>query len=169
MVLSVADKFVKLCPIRESDISLINQWYHRVESFRYATGGKRPEEILIKMKQPSTFSAFISGIYHTGDNTCIGLIAGEFKTVSEPLLWIKTIFVDTCWQRKHYGTMALRLLLRYSREVYRIERAYVSVHKKNTAGTAFWKNSGFVCVKVLKAAGADDSDDVLIMEKVIGL
>jgi len=166
MDLSVTGKFVKLCPIRESDISLINRWHHHIESFRYATGGKKPEEILIQMKQPSTF---ISGIFRTVDNICIGLIAGEFKTVSEPLLWIRTFFVDTGWQRKHYGTAALQLLLQYSHEVYRVERVYVSVHKKNAAGTAFWINSGFVCVKVLKAADADDGDNVLIMEKVIGL
>ncbi|HAA24715.1 MAG TPA: hypothetical protein DCE11_01160 [Ruminiclostridium sp.] len=167
MDLSIADKFVKLCPIRESDASLINRWYHEVESFRYAAGGKKPEEILKQTKQRSRLS-FVSGIYRTGDNTCIGLITGEFKTVSEPLLWIKTIFIDTCWRRKRYGTMALQLLFRYSREVYQAERAYVSVYNGNAGGMAFWKNCGFSRVKVLKAADAD-GDDVIVMEKVIGL
>lgn len=169
MDLSVAGKFVKLCPIRESDISLINRWYQQDESFRYAAGEKKPEDIVIQIKQPSRFTSFVSGIYRTGDNICIGMIAGEFKKACEPLLWIRTIFVDTCWRRKHYGTTALQLLFRYSREVYQAERVYISVHKRNTAGTAFWINSGFSCVKVLKAADADDGNDVIIMEKVIRL
>jgi len=169
MDLSVAGKFVNLCPIRENDISLIYRWYGQDESFRYAAGGKKPEEILNQTKQPSRCSSFVSGIYLAGDNTCIGLIAGEFKKVYEPLLWIRTVFVDACWRRKHYATMALQLLFRYSREVYQAERAYVSVQKRNAAGTAFWTYSGFSCVKVLKAAGADDGNDVIIMEKVIRL
>lgn len=79
MDLSVAGKFVKLCPIRESDISLINRWYQQDESFRYAAGEKKPEDIVIQIKQPSRFTSFVSGIYRTGDNICIGMIAGEFK------------------------------------------------------------------------------------------
>ena len=169
MDLSAAGKYVKLYPVRESDIPILNRWYQQDESFRYASGGKKPEEILNQAKQPSRFSSFVSGIYLTGDNICIGLIAGEFKKIYDSLLWIRTVFVDTGWRRKHYGSMALQLLFRYSREVYQAERAYVSVHKRNAAGTAFWKNCGFSCVKVLKAAGSDDSNDVIIMEKVIRL
>ncbi|NLG89644.1 MAG: GNAT family N-acetyltransferase [Clostridiaceae bacterium] len=168
MDLSVAGKFVKLCPLRENDVTLLNRWYHEVESFRYATGGKKPEEILIQSKQDARYSSFVSGIYRTVDNTCVGLIAGEYKIVSEPLLWIRIVFIDSCWRRKRYGTMALQLLFRHSRETCRAERAYVSVYRGNAVGTAFWKNCGFSCVKILKAADSD-SDDIIIMEKVIGL
>ena len=63
----------------------------------------------------------------------------------------------------------MQLLFRYSREVYQAERVYISVDKRNAVGTAFWINSGFSCVKVLKAADADDGNDVIIMEKVIRL
>ncbi len=167
MDISISNEFVKLYPIRKNNLSLLNLWYRQVHSFGYATGGKNPEEILFQMQNPERIFSFITGIYPAGWDNCIGLVAGELKTIRNPTLWIRTFLVDTEWQRKHFGTYTFRLLSGYFAEKYRVKEIYVSVCKKNKVGISFWESIGFRCVKVLKRNDIDPEQDILILEKVL--
>ncbi len=163
MDIKITGEYVKLNPIEKNNLSLINIWYCQVDAFGYATGGKNPEKILLRMNNSDRSSAFISGINTAKEDNCIGLIAGEFKFTPCPLLWIDTFLVDTRWQRRHYGTHAFLLLSEYAFRHCHAERVYVSVFEENKIGRAFWTSLGFSCARIL----TEKNKSIYILEKVI--
>lgn len=156
---------VKLKPITKETLSLISLWYSQAASFGYATGGKNPEEI-IEASLSSSLPCFALGIFPVFTENCIGLITGEIKKIREPVLWLRTLFVDTAWQRRHFGTHAFNLISDYTVKAFHIRKIFVSVSMKNRTGVLFWKSLGFQCVRLFR--GSDNGlGTVLIFEKVV--
>ncbi|MBP7174877.1 MAG: GNAT family N-acetyltransferase [Thermoclostridium sp.] len=164
MDMHISGDSIKLDPLTKENLSMINLWYCQNDSFGYATGGKNPEEVLAGLNDEH--AGFVLGIYPTGTEGCIGLIAGEIKSVREPVLWVRTFLIDTLWQRRHYGSTAFQLLAEYIARNYQIKRVFVSVAVKNRVGMQFWKSLGFRCVRLFYGSSGHNST-VYIFEKVI--
>lgn len=163
MDLITNNEHVKLNPFDKNNLDLIKGWYDQVNSYGFATGGKEPEETVLKQ----SYTSFVSGIYPAYCDNCIGLVSGEYKTFREPLLWIRSFFIDRLWQRKRFGTYAYQLLAEFFYCHYYTKRVYVSVSSDNKTGIAFWDSLGFHCVKGVKFAEPYNGRAALIFEKVI--
>lgn len=166
MELAVKNEHVMLNPFNKSNLALLKFWYCQVSSYGFATGGKNPEDIILRQDLNGS-NFFASGIYPANDEICIGLVSGEFKASKDPVLWICSFFIDKRWQRKHYGTNAFQLLLNYSCQHHHIKKVFVSVMAENKTGIAFWKSLGFHCVKELHTAESYSRHGVFILEKDI--
>ena len=166
MDIYISGDTIKLTPMKKEDLSMINLWYHQIDSYGYATAGKNPEEVLAGLNNENT--GFVLGIYPAGTESCIGLIAGEIKSIREPVLWVRTFLIDAHWQRMHYGSTAFQLLSEYITRNLHIKRFFVSVAIKNRVGAAFWKSLGFRCIKLFFGSSGHSSS-AYIFEKVIQL
>ncbi|NLY18544.1 MAG: GNAT family N-acetyltransferase [Clostridiaceae bacterium] len=164
MDLAVSNRHVRLYPFGENNLSLLRFWYRKVSSYGYATGGRDPEDIILRQNLNGA-NYFASGIYTANGENCIGLISGEFKTLKDPVLWIRSFFIDKRWQRKRYGTYAFQLLVEHSCRHYHIKRVYVSVLAENKTGVAFWKSLGFNCVKKINNTKFINGHGIFILEK----
>lgn len=166
-VISVMELYIKgekvnIKPINNENLLLLNFWYHQMDSFGFATGGKSLAELLAPKE-----NSFVSGIYTNDNISCIGTVSGQFTTIKENVLWIRTLLIDTAWQRKQFGTHSFNLLCDYAAENFMIKRVYLSVSAENFAAKIFWRKMGMSCIKTLRGNEPLKSNNVLIFEKVI--
>lgn len=164
MDIHISGDAVVLNPVTQEDLSMVNLWYQQVDAFGYATGGKNPEEVLNEAGNGQ--NGFVLGIYPAGFDNCIGLVAGEFKCIREPVLWVRTFLIDTRHQRRHYGTKAFSLLADYACKNFGIRKVFVSVSVKNRPGALFWKSLGFRCIRLFTGSPGKNGA-VFIFEKVM--
>lgn len=164
MDLAVKDDHVRLSPFNKNNLPLLKFWFCQESSYGFATEGRNPEDIILRQdKEKDNF--FASGIYPAKGDICIGFVSGEFKILSDHVLWICSFFIDKRWQRKRYGTNAFQLLEKHSRRHYHIKQVFLSVSAENETGIAFWKSLGFYCVKELNTTGYLKKNGVFILEK----
>ncbi|NLN64783.1 MAG: GNAT family N-acetyltransferase [Clostridiaceae bacterium] len=156
----ISGEAVKLSPVTQGNASIVNLWYRQVDSYGLATGGKSLEEL---MSLRDKGSGFVQGIYPAEKDTCIGLIAGDFMSTGEPVLWVRTLLIDTAWQRKHYGTHAFNLLADYARRHFHVSKVFISISAENHTGKLFWKSLGFRCIRLAQGK----TNTVYIFEKVL--
>ncbi|NLM09744.1 MAG: GNAT family N-acetyltransferase [Clostridiaceae bacterium] len=161
MKLYIKGEKINIKPINGDSINMVKYWYGESDSYRFATGRKKAEDVL-KICPDS----FVSGIY-TENETIIGLIIGELKKIRETVLWIRTFLIDTAWQRKQYGTYSFNLLCKHASEHLNVKRVYLSVSEENKAGISFWRKMGMSCIKTLEINDSENNSGVFIFEKVL--
>lgn len=152
---------VNIKPINNDSINMVNLWYRQPDFYGFATGRKKAGDVLLT--QPDSFA---SGIY-IGNETIIGLIIGDLKTIKETVLWIRTFLIDTVWQRKQFGTYSFNLLCNHIEKHFNVKRVYLSVSEKNFAGISFWRKMGMSCVKTVESKDPENKGGVFIFEKVL--
>lgn len=118
---------------------------YSASDFKYATGVSSPMEFEQFMDEISKFILqkdvfFLDILLSSGES--IGLIKGTIKE-SNNILWINSLVINTPYQEKGYGRMAVFLLETYFKQKHSIEKIFLSVSKNNESGKNFWTKCGY--------------------------
>lgn len=178
--IEVADNLISIRPLSVIRNDEINALYSNSVEMRYATGAdfhvaagdkagavnQQAAVVLPAVKD----NEFISGIYLSGAaagrNKLAGIISG---TILGRTLWIRQLAVHPGCRKRGLGTRSAELVLKYARERYQAEVAYLSVVEDNAAGLGFWSKLGFTRIKrISKVLSGDEKPYwIVIMQKML--
>lgn len=150
--IEAADNLIRTGPLSDIRNVEIAALYNSSVEMRYATGadfivtdGDTADAIV---RSAGKDNEFVSGIFLSGavadQNKLIGIISG---TLMGKTLWIRQLVIHPDYRRQGLGTRSVGLILKYARERFRTELAYLSVVEDNTAGFGFWSKLGFTRTK----------------------
>jgi ribosomal protein S18 acetylase RimI-like enzyme len=145
--LNIQNDVVYFRDIKLEHLPYILNWYNKVDDFKFATGIDSPityETMKKKYAEVAICSnEFFVGIFNKSESKMIGILKGRLHYNEKDAVWISSIAIDSKYQSKGYGSIALNLLLSYLKDRNIIKCVYLAVIEENDQGRRFWTKHGF--------------------------
>ena len=145
--LNIRNERIAIRDILPGQLPCILQWYNRVEDFKFATGIEAPITLNTLDGKFAESAAsdrdFLTGIHVIGEDRLIGLIKGRIQGKTRDSVWINSIVIDPEFQKRGYGSSAIKLLMCYLKLYSHISRVFLAVALENRGGRIFWEKNGF--------------------------
>jgi len=171
--LNIRNDEISFFDIKLEHLPLILEWYNKVDDFKFATGLDAPISLAELTRRYAEVavcgSEFFVGIYSFAEKRMVGILKGSVGLTHKDAVWIGSIVIGTGFQKRGFGSLAVKMLLQHMKNSCRIREAYLAVIESNMQGRAFWMKNGF---KELREMGKriklhNTFQSVIIMHRVI--
>ena len=157
--------------INHKDLIHLTRWYNSSDDYKYATGMNQPVTLKYIFhsyeKAAASNHEFFAAIYLKNDRSMVGILRGNLRKGNKNIVWISQILIDKIYQRKGYGSQAIKGLLDYFSKNAKSRDAFAAVAEKNTAGRLFWEKMGFKEYQKRRGYFKDSGEgfDIIVMHK----
>jgi len=130
-------------PIQDQDLIHIKKMYKDVKFYGYATGFYDPSFSSFFSFSQTSIEEFFFVAYKKNKGDFVGCIRGHVPMLTRKYLWINNIMIAKEFLRQGYGREICNEILCFLKGKHQIEKAYTSIHEKNTGGLMFWEKMNF--------------------------
>lgn len=171
--LNIQAQNINFKDIKFEHLPQILNWYNKIDDFKFATGIDHPmtlEMLIWKYSEMSNCTnEFFVGIYCPYEQKMIGILKGRLEFENNYSVWISSIVIDSLYQNKGYGSVAINVLLDHLKRFNNIRDAYLAVVEVNNHGICFWNKNNFCKVKKIQnhIKLQNKQQNIIIMHKIL--